>query len=131
VAKNSTRQYLIPINGKSLFSNRWKNDSAAVDNPLDIRGIDRISVRYEEIPDTVIADTAVKDTPVPALAISELPSAPQPAKKKVLVLDTRYYMYLIIAAVVCVLILIVAFIRITGWIKDWQIRRRIEKEDII
>jgi hypothetical protein len=132
MSKETTEPFLIRLGGKSLYSDKWKNAKNTVEIPVEVAGVEKISLITEKpvvAPDTQSVAPARKDTGAvaavsPAL-LNEKPEKAKPAggffaKNKLLV---------IICGIVILLLIVFLLIRFYTWLSNVFTMRSINKAD--
>jgi hypothetical protein len=132
MSKETTEPFLIRLGGKSLYSDKWKNAKNTVEVPVEVAGVEKISLITEKpavAPDTQSVAPAHKDTGAvaavsPAL-LNDKPEKAKPAggffaKNKLLV---------IICGIVILLLIVFLLIRFYTWLSNVFTMRNINKAD--
>ncbi len=138
-ASDIDKPFLVLLGRKSLYSNKWKRQLAFEEKLLRIPGIKKISIRYEKSAAPLLADTgAAPDTLREIAATDTTPPVFTPvAESKPNENSTRnpfekmsnLQKIVLFSILLAVLVLIVYLSKLAAKIRDWRIRRKIEKED--
>jgi hypothetical protein len=134
LAKSVDQPFIVRMNGKSLYSNRWRQEFVPVEKKLDIPGIDRISIFYEDGGDSAgfsPGDSTLINEITAGDIRSTQDTGAEPAEKPVFTFNAENYLYVIIASAALVIILLVALTRLLVWVKYKRLENRIDREDII
>jgi hypothetical protein len=131
MSKETTEPFLIRLGGKSLYSDKWKNAKNMIDVPLDVAGVEKISLITEKpvvAPDTTL--TAVhKDTGAVA-AVAPALLNDKPAKTKVATgFFAKNKLLIIICGIVLLIIVIFLLIQFYTWLSNVFTMRNINKTD--
>jgi hypothetical protein len=127
-AKNTDTPFLVRMEQKGLYSNKWKDDVAYSEEPIEVPGIEKITVRYPRPAaaaapvDTQIASTAAIDS-AKIKATQDSITAARAAKQKA-TLDK----IVIAVAVIALLVLIILLVRLFLALRQRMIMRKIDKE---
>ncbi len=125
--------FLVKIGAKSLYSNKWKTGVTSQEEPLEVPGVDKISLVTEKPAAAAraaetLAASVQRDTSalaaVPAGQSSSLGSASekpvQPHKHRIIV---------ILISIVVVILLIFLIFRLYAWLNNKFLMRSINKPD--
>jgi hypothetical protein len=130
MSKETTEPFLVRLGGKSLYSDKWKNAKNFIDVPLDVAGVEKISLIREKpaaAPDTTL--TAVhKDTGAVA-AVAPALLNDKPAKKTALGFFAKNKVLVIICGIVLLIIIIFLLIQFYTWLSNVFTMRHINKSD--
>jgi hypothetical protein len=131
MSKETTEPFLVKLGEKSLYSDKWKNSKNIDEVPLEVAGVEKISLVTEKpaaVPDSSLSasrkDTGAVAAVAPAL-LNDKPvvKAKSPgffAKNKVLV---------IICGIVILAIIIVLLVQFYSWLSNVFTMRNINKAD--
>jgi len=127
-AASVQQPFLIRVNGKSLYSNKWQNESVFQEEKLDIPGVDRIVVRFADASaQDYAAQPEVESDPARQTAGEEIATDAAPAAVEKPKLQVKSYIPLIIGGLVALLILAIALIRLLMWIRYKRLISKIDK----
>ena len=131
--------FLIRLGRKSLYSNKWKKGIEFEEKSLEIVGVKRVSVRYvksapQEMPTDSPAFSVAQDTGAKEIMPEEktteveekMESTPKASPLKKFG-KARKIVFIVI--VIAIILLILYLSKLITRIKDWRLRRKIEKED--
>ncbi len=128
-----TTPFLIRLGNKSLYSHKWEKEYNYREELLTVPGVRKISVRIRKtVPAQTTEDTtalgAVKDTTVSKTALNtkgEKKSSKGFSFKKL----GLFQKIVLIAMIIAFLVLLFYLTKLITIIKDWRLRKKIEKED--
>jgi hypothetical protein len=127
ISHDAEKPFVVRVGNMSLYSHKWKKDIDYDQVSLDVAGVDNISVRFEKPVMHVKKDSVA--APMPAAA----PVAGKPVGgpgKGLSFKDMNAFTKVVLGLMgVALLILIYFLVRLWLRFKDWQLRRRIEKEE--
>lgn len=72
-ANTSETPFLVRMDRKGLYSNKWKDDIKFKEDALSVAGIKKISVRYPKVA-IPVADTVAAQAPAPVQPLSAVPT---------------------------------------------------------
>ena len=137
-ASDVDEPFLIRLGRKSLYSNKWKKGVEFEEKSLEIAGVKRVSVRYaksatQEMPTdspafSVAQDTGAKEI-IPEEKTTDLEKIESKPKASPLKKFGKARKIVFIIIVVAIIVLILYLSKLITRIKDWRLRRKIEKED--
>lgn len=122
---NREKPFLIRIfDRKDLFSHKWKNEEGYRESALSVPGIDKISVRY-------ISGDAVTEPNYDSLAAVAQKEADELSSKmkKPGLQNLKNNKIVLSVIIVCLLVAIIIVWILYSRFKNWQLMRKIEKED--
>lgn len=138
-ASDVDEPFLIRLGRKSLYSNKWKKGTDFEEKSLEIPGVKRVSVRYaksapQEMPTDSPAFAVAQDTGAKKIILGEkttevkeeIESKPKASPLKRFGKAKKIVFIIIVIAII---ILILYLSKLISLIKDWRLRRKIEKED--
>ncbi|MBD3392270.1 MAG: hypothetical protein GF418_09400 [Chitinivibrionales bacterium] len=120
--------FLVRLNAKSLYSHKWQKEYQFREEPLNIPGVDRITVRFEDAP----AAAHEPDSEAMALAAqAEAAALKAEQDKQKPAFKMESYTPVIVIGVVLLLVLVVALIRLIMWLRYKRLISKIDKESIL
>lgn len=129
ISADVNEPFLIRLGNKSLYSHKWKKGPLYKDDLLNIPGVRKISLRLEKVG----AQKKASDTAAFSIA-QDTAIKKQPVEKK----DTKgfslkkmsiFQKIVGIAMIIAFLVLLFYLTKLITIIKDWRLRKKIEKED--
>jgi hypothetical protein len=127
-----TEPFLVKLGTLTLYDHKWHEVDDAVETRISVPGVARISLRHATptSPPPSRADTAVPSASPPrtttASTNAEVSGQAKNFSLGALTLIDKIVFGLMAVALVVLLILLW---RILAWLRDWRLRRKIEKED--
>lgn len=128
-----TEPFLVKLGSLSLYDHKWQEVDEAIEERLNVPGISRISLRHARPapPRVTRADTAVlppqsrQSGDAAAAEAASLDRIKRISLDKLTLIDKIVFGLMAAALVV----LVVLLWRVGAWLRDWRLRRKIEKED--
>jgi hypothetical protein len=138
IAVKVDQPFLIRLNKLSLYSNKWEKVRRYTEEPLNIPGVNKISICYirknieensitEAKTKDIVADTGVKNAPAVAAKDTALQQQPQVVKNK----QEPKKKSNIIVIILCIAIIVVFFIVLVKFISWYKTKMHENKEDIL
>jgi hypothetical protein len=132
MSKETTEPFLIRLGGKSLYSDKWKNSPNTMNVPLEIAGVEKISLLSEK--PAAVADTSLnaihKDTgAVAAVAPALLNNKPEVKAKGAKGFFGKYKILIISCGIVILIVIIFLLIQFYTWLSNVFTMRSINKAD--
>jgi hypothetical protein len=132
MSKETTEPFLIRLGGKSLYSDKWKNSPTTINVPLEIAGVEKISLLSEKpapVPDTSL-NAIPKDTgAVAAVAPALLNNKPEVKAKGAKGFFGKYKILIISCGIVILIVIIFLLIQFYTWLSNVFTMRSINKAD--
>jgi len=121
--------FLIRLANKSLYSHKWEKESLYNDDLLNIPGVRKISLRLEKIGSQKVASDTATFSIEQDTAIKKQPVEKKDKKGFSLKKMGTFQKIVVIAMIIAFLILVFYLTKLITKIKDWHLRKKIEKED--
>jgi hypothetical protein len=132
MSKETTEPFLIRLGGKSLYSDKWKNSPNTLNVPLEIAGVEKISLLSEKpapAPDTSL-NAIPKDTgAVAAVSPALLNNKPEAKAKGSKGFFGKYKVLIISCGIVILIVIIFLLIQFYTWLSNVFTMRSINKAD--
>jgi hypothetical protein len=131
MSKETTEPFLIRLGGKSLYSDKWKNGRNIEEGPLEVAGVEKISLITEKpaaAPDTSLS-SAHKDTGAVAAVAPALFNDTLAKKKTQGGFFARNKVLVIICGIVILVLFIFLLVRFYIWLSNIFAMRNINKPD--
>jgi hypothetical protein len=138
MSKETTEPFLIRLGGKSLYSDKWKNAKTMVDVPLEVAGVEKISLITEKPIAAAAAaaagsDTSLssyqKDTGAVAAVAPALFNDTLAKKKSAGGFFAKNKVLIIICGIVILILFIFLLVRFYIWLSNIFAMRNINKPD--
>jgi hypothetical protein len=134
LANETPEPFLVRIGQKSLYSNKWKNESAYAEDQLDVPGVENVSILSEKPSNAArtaetLATSVHRDTSAAVSTQAASPAQPNAATIAKSSLLAKHRTLVIIIAVIGILLLVLLIFRFYVWLNHHFLMRSINKPD--